>query len=64
LLELLEGNLNKLSLIESVKKDVNEYSFFESSLVIGISYGPKDLSFSRMLLYSWIREAIQNGRKH
>jgi len=46
-----------------VVRDVFEYSYFASSKDLGINYGPNDLSFSKMMLYSWIKEAI-GGRKH
>jgi len=59
----LDGDETKANLIIEVVRDVFEYSYFTSSKDLGINYGPNDLSFSKMMLYSWIKEAI-GGRKH
>jgi len=60
----LDGDEFKTDKILEVVKDVLNYSFYESSLKVGITYSPKDLTFSKVLLYSWIKEAIGDGRKH
>jgi hypothetical protein len=60
----LDGDNYKVDKILEIIGDVLEYSLYESSLRIGINYSPRDLSFSKMLLYSWIKEAIENGREH
>jgi len=40
--------------IFELTKDVARYSYFKMANDIGIKYGPADLSFSDMLLFSWI----------
>lgn len=47
----------------SIVEDVKRYSFFKQSQDLGIVYGPKDLTFTDMLLFSWIRGTV-NGRKN
>ena len=63
LLGLLDGDKIKVDLILSIVRDVMEYSYFDSSKNLGVTYRPSDLSFSKMMLYSWIKEAT-SGRKY
>jgi hypothetical protein len=40
--------------IFDLTKDVSRYAFYKMSIDLGVKYGPDDLSFSDMLLFSWI----------
>lgn len=40
--------------IHDLTKDVNRYSYFKIATDLGIVFGPQDLSFTDMLLFSWI----------
>ena len=57
------GDKEKEDGIWSVVKDIERYSFFNKGLSLGISYTPKDLSFTDMLLFNWIKEG-ESGRKN
>lgn len=37
-----------------------KYTFFKRAVDMGIVYGPKDMTFSEYLLFTWIKEAL-NG---
>jgi hypothetical protein len=45
-------------MIIDVTNDISRYSYYKSSLNIGINYSPKDLSFSEMLIFSWIKDGL------
>lgn len=59
----LLGDDKKASDILKVSELVNKYCFFSNSLDIGVTYSPRDLSFTDMLIYSWIKDGLSNGRK-
>lgn len=47
--------------IYQVTKDVARYSYFKMSVDLGVRFGPEDLSFTDMLLFSWIANRKKNG---
>jgi hypothetical protein len=49
--------------IIEVKKLVNKYCFYSNSIEIGVTYSPRDMSFSEMMLFSWIKDGLSHGRK-
>jgi len=59
----LTGDKQLASDIIETTKVIAKYGFYFSSIDIGIKYGPQDLSFSEMMLYSWIKDGLNNGRK-
>jgi hypothetical protein len=59
----LDGDTDKFKRISETKEVINKYFFFKSAVDLGINYGPKDLSFSQMMLFSWIKDGL-SGRKN
>jgi hypothetical protein len=47
--------------IYELSKDVTRYSYFKLSVDLGVRYGPDDLSFTDMILFSWIANRKKNG---
>lgn len=60
-MELLDGDAEKAKATFKVKDDVHRYDFFKRSLDLGITYSKEDLSFSEMMIFSWIKEGLLNG---
>lgn len=57
LIDLVEDE-NTVEEIIKLQKEIKEYTYFKQARDLGITYTPKDLSFSRMILFSSIRECI------
>jgi hypothetical protein len=57
----ITGNDSLASDIYQVTKDVARYSYFKMSVDLGVRFGPEDLSFTDMLLFSWIANRKKNG---
>jgi len=47
-----------------VAKDVASYANFRSMTKLGISVGLNDLPFEKAMVFSWIQEELDNGRKN
>lgn len=47
--------------IYELSKDVTRYSYFKLSVDLGVRYGPEDLNFTDMILFSWIANRKKNG---
>ena len=62
MLGLVEDEERVDKIIE-VTRDVHRYGFYKSSIDIGVGYSPRDLTFSQMMLYSWIKDGL-SGRKN
>jgi hypothetical protein len=63
-LEKLLGDRKQAEEIVKVVRIVQKYCYYANSIDIGITYRPTDLSFSESLLYSWIKDGLNNGRKN
>lgn len=63
LIELLDGDKFKAKRIIEVTKDVLRFTYHRDALGIGIVFGPNDIPFSDILLFSWIKEGL-SGRKN
>lgn len=47
--------------IYELSKDITRYSYFKLSVDLGVRYGPEDLNFTDMILFSWIANRKKNG---
>lgn len=54
----LTGDEEKARCILEVVKDVKRYANYMRAQSLGINYGPHDLTFMDMLLFSWIKEQL------
>lgn len=60
-LEKLTGDHELSKNIYELSKDVIRYSYFKLSVDLGVRYGPEDLNFTDMILFSWIANRKKNG---
>lgn len=60
-LEKLTGDHELSKNIYELSKDVTRYSYFKLSVDLGVRYGPEDLNFTDMILFSWIANRKKNG---
>lgn len=60
--ELVEPD--KARNILKVMEDVSDYMDFKKVIDLGLRVDHRDLSFDRVILYSWIREELQNVREN
>jgi hypothetical protein len=58
----LVNDSEKAKKIISVKSDIFRYLYFSESKEMGIFYGPSDMSFTDMMLFTWIKDGL-GGRK-
>jgi hypothetical protein len=54
----VDNDFKKAEAIMKVKKDIERYSFFDRAVKLGITFTKSDLSFSDMVLFSFIKDAI------
>ena len=52
-----------LALVEVVK-DIGDYLEFKSMIDLGLTVDHKELDFDKVMVFSWIKEGLENGRKH
>lgn len=52
-----------LALIEVVK-DIGDYLEFKSMIELGLTVDHKELDFDKVMIFSWIKEGLESGRKH
>jgi hypothetical protein len=57
LIDLVEDESTIDGIID-LQREIREYTYFKQAREIGITFTPKDLTFSKMLLFSSIRECI------
>lgn len=48
----------------SVASDVADYLDFKSLIDLGLQVHHSELSFDKILVFSWIKEELGNGREH
>jgi hypothetical protein len=67
LVELKEGEAGtveqKIDNIMETVKYIIMYSQFKSVTELGVTVNLKDLPFERAMIFSWIKEGIESGRK-
>jgi hypothetical protein len=44
--------------------DVSEYLEFRTMIDLGLTVHHSELDFDKIMIFSWIKEGIENGRKH
>lgn len=54
----------KAQRIWEVSRDVSSYASFASVKGLGLTIGIGDVPFEKLMLYSWIKEGIESGRKN
>jgi len=63
-LEMCDNDKEKANAIWATSRDVAAYTQFKSAIDLGLSVGLNDVPFERALLYTWIKEGIESGRKN
>lgn len=62
LIDLLEGDIEKVDKIFKVRRDVGRFLYFKGAVDLGINFTPRDLSFSDLLVFGWIKDAADGSR--
>jgi hypothetical protein len=60
---LLDGDKAKAEEIWDTSRYVISYSQFKSVLSLGLSIDQSSLPFEKVMMFSWIKEALENDRK-
>jgi hypothetical protein len=61
---LVDGDKEKAENIWEVSRSVISYAQFKSVQSLGLSIPFEALPFEKVMMFSWIKEAIENGRKN
>lgn len=64
LTDLVDGDKIKAGCIWEVSRSVISYGQFRSVQGLGLSINHDALPFEKVMMFSWIKEAIENGRKN
>jgi hypothetical protein len=48
----------------SVVFDIYDYFEFRSIIELGLNVHHSEIDFDKQIIFSWIREGIENGREH
>lgn len=62
-LQMCDGDRGKADLIWKASRDVVSYTQFKSVVDLGLNVGLSDIAFERAMIFSWIKEEIESGRK-
>jgi hypothetical protein len=62
LLKLVEPEMAEN--IIKVTEDILEYLEFRSVIGLGLNVDHKEMPFDKVMVYSWIKEELESGRKH
>jgi hypothetical protein len=54
----------KIDDLLSVASDIADYLEFKTVLDLGLQIHHSELPFEKVLIFSWIKEGIENGREH
>ena len=54
-------DLDKVDAIMMTIEDVSDYFEFKSIIDLGCTVSHSDLSFEKLMLYSWIKRELANG---
>lgn len=63
-LNKLVGEKDKAEGIYKLIDIVGDYAQFKGLLDLGLQVNQNDFPFEKIMLFSWIKEAIENGRKN
>jgi hypothetical protein len=50
--------------IRSVMDLISEYAELKSVLALGLAVHHSEIDFDKIMIFSWIKEEIENGRKN
>jgi hypothetical protein len=48
----------------SVVVDIHDYIEFKSMIDLGLNIHHSEIDFDKQMIFSWIKEGIENGREH
>ena len=60
---MVDGDKEKAKSIWDVSRTVISYAQFRSVQGLGLNIAHDALPFEKVMMFSWIKEAIENGRK-
>lgn len=60
--ELTDDNTAKY--VVSLYQDIDDYLDFKSVINLGMTVTSKEIPFDKAMIFSWIREERESGRKH
>jgi hypothetical protein len=63
-LRKLVGEKDKAEGIYKMIDVVGDYAQFKTILELGLQVNQADIPFEKVMMFSWIKEAIENGRKN
>lgn len=55
---------SKAIAIFEVVTDICDYLEFKSMIDLGLTIDHKDLEFDKVMVFSWIKEGLESGRKN
>jgi hypothetical protein len=47
-----------------IASEVSDYLEFKSLIDLGLQVHHSELDFDKVIVFSWIKEGLENGRKH
>ncbi len=60
----LTGSDDKARLILELVEVVSDYAHFRSIIDLGFQVDHSEFRFDKVMLFSWIKESLENGRKN
>ena len=48
----------------NVVVDIHDYIEFKSMIDLGLNVHHSEIDFDKQMIFSWIKEGIENGREH
>lgn len=60
----LTGSESTANGILEVVEIINDYAHFRSIIDLGFQVHHSEFDFDKVMMFSWIKEAVENGRKH
>ena len=54
----------KIDQLLDTANDVSDYLDFDAVLSLGLQVHHSEVPFDKVMLFSWIKEEIKNGREH
>jgi hypothetical protein len=59
----LTGSKDKAKGILSVVEVISDYAHFRSIVDLGFQVHHSEFDFDKVMVFTWIKEALENGRK-
>lgn len=54
----------KAEKLVAVAKEIGDYFEFRALIDLGLTVHHSELDFDKILIFSWIKEEVNNGREH